>query len=269
MLYTDDVTPVHSIIASDEPVPFEIINPHGDASVVLICDHASNRIPRSMQQLGVNDEVLQQHVAYDIGSAAVARQLSKLMNAVLLRSNYSRLIIDCNRFPDDPSSIPTVSDGIAIPGNHQLSDEQVAQRAEEIFDPYHEQISAVIDTKQNAGIIPVMISVHSFTPFFAGHERPWHIGVLWGEDGRIAQPLLHRLRRYPHLCIGDNEPYNAREPVGYSMVAHGEEPGLPHVLLEIRQDLITDREGVDHWASFIHGELKEILSDASIFQLAK
>lgn len=262
-----ELMPTHSIIAPDEPAPFEVINPHGDAPAILICDHASNRIPRSLRQLGVSDEVLQQHVAYDLGSAAVARQLSKLMNAPLWRSNYSRMIIDCNRFPDDPTSIPAMSDGIAIPGNQQLTDEKVTQRAEEFFYPYHEQIAAGIDAKQNTGVIPVMVSVHSFTPFFAGHERPWHVGVLWGDDGRIAQPLIHRLRRYPHLCIGDNEPYNAREPVGYSMITHGEEPGLPHLLLEIRQDLITDREGIDHWASFIHGELKEVLTDPEIFQL--
>ncbi|MEA3291904.1 MAG: N-formylglutamate amidohydrolase, partial [Pseudomonadota bacterium] len=230
-------TPVHSfrklayILQEHEPDPFEVVNLEGSAPVVITCDHASNRMPEQLGNLGLSEPELSQHIAYDIGSAGVARGLSRLLDAPLVLSCYSRLVVDLNRHLGDPSSIPETSDEITVPGNIGLTRVQCNERVEELFIPYHNTVSALLEHVCRKGRVPVMLSIHSFTPEYQGFQRPWQVGVLWDRDPRIARPLVDGLQKNPELCVGENKPYHAREPVGYTMDVQAEGNGYPHALL--------------------------------------
>jgi predicted N-formylglutamate amidohydrolase len=255
-----------SILAQDEQPPYEIVNPQGKSRVLITCDHASNRIPRSLANLGLDQASLSRHIAWDIGCAQLSRRLSELLDAPAILGGFSRLVIDLNRHLNDPTSIPPVSDNVRIPGNRDILHTHAAQRIEELFVPYHNALSTMLGEMHVSRGVPVIMAMHSFTPVWGHFERPWHVGVLWNRDGRIAGPLIDRLRRWPELCVGDNQPYHAREPVGYGMDVHAEGNGFPHALLEIRQDLVSDDDGVERWAGILHEALGEVLEDQSIYQ---
>ncbi len=248
------------LVAPDEPPVVEIVNPDGRAALVLTCDHASARVPRALGNLGLAPEVFARHVALDIGAAPLARHLSARFDAPLVLSGYSRLVIDCNRALDDPTSIPEVSDDVEIPANIGLSPEAARARATALFEPYHAAIAERIDRKRTQGQPPAIVSVHSFTPVFGGFHRPWHVGVLWNRDGRLAEPFMAALRRSPGVEIGDNEPYSARENYGHTVAHHGEAGGLPHLLIEVRQDLIDTPDGTDEWTRIVGDALAHALS---------
>lgn len=248
-----------SVLSAGDPPAVELCHQSGAASVVLTCDHASLAVPRKLGRLGLEEAIIAQHIGWDIGAAAVTRRLALLLDAPAILGGYSRLVIDCNRGPSDPSSIATVSDGVAIPGNAALSEVARAARRAAIFEPFHAAIAARIAAWQRRGIAPAVISIHSFTPTMSGFERPWHVGVLWDEDGRIALPLLAALRAETGIVVGDNQPYSAREPVGYTQRHHGCERGLPHVAIELRQDLIAEEANAALWAERLSRALKPIL----------
>ncbi|MDE1967487.1 MAG: N-formylglutamate amidohydrolase [Alphaproteobacteria bacterium] len=255
-----------TVLAPQDPVPVEFHSADG-ARVILCCDHASNRVPRTLVQLGLGDEVLARHIGWDIGAAAVTRRLAPALGAASVLAGYSRLVIDCNRDPDDPSSIPATSDGVVVPGNRELSADARHARRAAIFTPYHTALTQSIDAVLARGAAPALISVHSFTPSLGGKARPWHIGILWDGDGRIASPLLAALRDDAALVVGDNEPYSARQPAGYTMRHHALERGLPHVAIEIRQDEIADDAGAAAWANRLAAALRPILDDGALYRL--
>jgi predicted N-formylglutamate amidohydrolase len=254
---------LHPLLAGDEPPAFEIVNAAGAAPLVLVCDHASNRVPRALHHLGLAPAPLREHIAWDIGAADVARRLARRFDAPLALTNYSRLVIDCNRALEDPSSIAAESDGVPVPGNRGLSPGERLQRAETLFRPYHDAVARLIAKKAEVEA-PALVSVHSFTPVFQRTRRPWHVGVLWNADGRIALPLLAGLRAMPDLAVGDNEPYSARDGVGYTIAVHAERAGRAHVALEIRQDLIATLAGAEHWAGIVGDALAAALGEAGI-----
>ncbi len=258
---------VTHLLADDEPPAFEVVNGDGRGPCVLVCDHASNRLPRALGDLGLEATDLERHIAYDIGAAAVALGLARQLDAPLVLSGYSRLVIDLNRHPGSPTSVPLASEDVVIPGNHDLSEAQIAERMQALFWPYHDAVADRLERYRGEQRVPALISVHSFTPAFLGRERPWHVGVLWHHDQRIALPLIKRLNAEPDLCVGDNEPYSARNPEGYTVETHSEKLGYPGVLLEIRQDLITSTEGVDRWEAQLGRILADILSDPSIYYI--
>lgn len=255
-----------TVLAPQDPVPVEF-HPADGARVILCCDHASNRVPRTLVQLGLGDEVLARHIGWDIGAAAVTRRLAPALGAASVLAGYSRLVIDCNRDSDDPSSIPATSDGVVVPGNRELSADARHARRAAIFTPYHAALTQSIDAVLARGAAPALISVHSFTPSLGGKARPWHIGILWDGDGRIASPLLAALRDDAALVVGDNEPYSARQPAGYTMRHHALERGLPHVAIEIRQDEIADDAGAAAWANRLAAALRPILDDGALYRL--
>jgi predicted N-formylglutamate amidohydrolase len=254
----------HPLLAGDEPPPFEIVNADGPASLVLVCDHASNRIPRALHHLGLAPAPLREHIAWDIGAGEVARRLARRFDAPLALTGYSRLVIDCNRALNDPSSIAAESDGIAVPGNRGLSQGERNRRTETLFKPYHDAVARLIAAKVEHGGSPAVVSVHSFTPVFQKTRRPWHVGVLWNEDRRIALPLLDALRRATEIVVGDNEPYSARDGVGYTIVTHAESAGLAHVAIEIRQDLVATLAGAEQWAGIVGNALASAFAAAGI-----
>jgi predicted N-formylglutamate amidohydrolase len=233
----------------------------------MFCDHAGRAFPKALGALGLGSRELEQHIAWDIGIAGLGRRLARSLDAPFFMTSYSRLVIDCNRQVDDPTSIPQESDRIKVPGNRGLSAEDRRRRQGEIFWPYHHALSAEIEGRVAAKRIPVVISLHSFTPVMNGFQRPWHVGVLWNRDARMPVPLIRRLAEEPDLVVGDNEPYSGRDGHGYSIKAHAEALGLAHALLEIRQDLITDESGQERWAGILHRVLKDVLANPALHEI--
>lgn len=197
------------------------------------------------------------HIAWDIGAGEVARRLSELLDACCIRHNYSRLVIDANRPPGCAQSIITLSERTRVPGNEGLSEEAVREREQEVFWPYHECIRSELDRRASAGRQTMLISVHSFTPVFHDIVRPWHCGLLYQREVRLARVLLARLRSEAQLVVGDNEPYAMRDGGDQTLVEHGERRGLVHVGIEIRQDLIADADGQAVWAERLAKRLSE------------
>jgi len=223
-------------------------NTAGRSAFLLTCDHYGRLIPRALGDLGLPAGELTRHIAWDIGIAGVAEQLSNHLGAHLIAQRYSRLVIDCNRPPVAPSSIPRISEATTIPGNEGLAREAVEMRRQTIFDPYHRHIQGVIDARLREGMPTVLVSLHSFTPVYAGIARPWHIGTLYQRDTKLPPLLLRLLRTEADLVVGDNEPYAVSDETDYTIPVHAEARGLMNSGIEIRQDLIEDQAGQKQWA---------------------
>jgi predicted N-formylglutamate amidohydrolase len=236
------------LLDPDEPPPVTFDNEAGRSVFFLTCDHAGRMIPHRLDRLGLPDHETQRHIAWDIGIGAVGRQLSRLLDAAVVLQTYSRLVIDCNRDPKVPSSIPEVSEVTEIPGNRGLTDTARAARINEIFRPYHETIDGALDQRAAAGRASALVALHSFTPVFKGVARPWHAAVLYNRDARLAHSLFELLSAEEGLVVGDNEPYRVTDLTDYTVPVHGERRGLPHVEIEIRQDQIDDPAGQTAWA---------------------
>ena len=251
-------------IAPDEPAPFEAVNPGGGSPFLLLCDHASNRVPRRLDGLGLAPGRLADHIAWDIGAARVARRASAALDAPLFLAAYSRLVIDCNRPPGAPDSIAPVSADIAVPGNRGVTAEEARERAAAFFWPYHRAIAALLDERRARGLPGAIVSVHSFTPTLLGRSRPWHIGVTYHRDRRLADAILAELRRDPGIAVGDNQPYAVTPEGDYAIPVHGEGRDLPCALIEIRQDMIADEPGARRWADRLAGALTAVGRDAKL-----
>lgn len=241
-----DVAPVHEH------------NAGGVSPFLLTCDHYGRLIPAALGDLGLPEGERTRHIAWDVGIAGVADQLSTALGAHLIAQRYSRLVIDCNRPPDAASSIPLISEATAVPGNENLSREAAESRRQLIFDPYHDRIGEAIDQRQARGLPTVLVSLHSFTPVYAGIARPWHIGTLYQRDTTLPPLLLQLLRAETDLVVGDNEPYAVSDATDYTIPVHGEGRGLISTGIEIRQDLISDPAGETQWARRLARIFKEI-----------
>jgi predicted N-formylglutamate amidohydrolase len=241
------VAPVR-LLDDDEPAPFEVERRDARSPFVITCDHAGRLLPRALGSLGLSPEELQRHIAWDIGARGVALRLAAELNAFVVCQRYSRLVIDCNRELGHLDSIATSSERTLIPGNQGVSPEQAAARGREIFEPYHDQIRGELDRRRDQHRPAILIAVHSFTPVFLDLARPWEAGVLFNRDARVAEPLLRLLRAEGDLCVGCNEPYAVTDNSDYSVNHHGGARDLPHVEIEIRQDLIADEPGQIAWA---------------------
>jgi predicted N-formylglutamate amidohydrolase len=233
--------------AQEVPPVFED-NAAGRSPFLLTCDHYGNTIPRRLVDLGLKPSELTRHIAWDPGIAGVAEALSRDLGAHLIAQRYSRLVIDCNRPPEAASSIPVVSEATAIRANEGLAREAAEARRQAIFEPYHRRIAEAIDTRQREGKPVVLVSLHSFTPVYAGVIRPWHIGTLYQRDTRLPPLLLKGLRAEADLVVGDNEPYAVSDDTDYTIPVHGEARGLMNSGIEIRQDLIAEEAGQREWA---------------------
>ncbi len=248
------------LLAEDEPPPFTVEHEHGRSPFVLICDHAGRRIPRKLGTLGLPEAELQRHIAWDIGARGVASRMAAILDAVFIAQTYSRLVIDCNRPPGAPTSITRRSERTDVPGNLDLSPADADARAREIFVPYHARISEELDRRRALGVPTVLISMHSFTPIYADTARPWHVGMLYNRDVRLAHVLLDLIRAEGGWVVGDNEPYSVSDGTDYAIPVHGELRGLPHVEIEVRQDLIEDEKGQGEWAARLAGWLVRALA---------
>jgi predicted N-formylglutamate amidohydrolase len=247
----------YRLLAADEPPAFNTINPHGRSNFVIAVDHASSRIPRRLGSLGLPAEELQRHIAWDIGALAVAKRLSKLLDAPLIAQNYSRLVIDCNRNPSVASSIPDLGELTPIPGNVNLSAQELEARRREIFEPYHRELRMLLDERLTAKRKSILVAQHSMTDVFKGARRDMQAAVLYNRDRRFAQLVLQMLRRETELHVADNQPYFVSDETDYTIPRHGEARGLLHVEIEVRQDLITAEPGQLKWAERIATALRD------------
>ncbi len=246
--------------------PVETVN-GGDRPILLLCDHAGHEVPAAVGDLGISEANLARHIGWDIGAAAVTRRLASRLGATALLNHVSRLVIDVNRRPRTPTSIPAVSDGCVIPGNENLDATEVDRRIRCYFLPYHRAIAHGIARIRRGGRIPVLIAVHSFTPRMSGEDRPWPIGVLWRGDRRLAGPVLEALRRRPGLLVGDNQPYSGQREFGFTITFHAQRTRLPHTMLEIRQDQIADASGAAAYATLIGDCLEPALADPALYSI--
>jgi len=264
-----DSSPRHAdpgLLASDEPAPVAVDNPDGRASAVVICDHADNFVPRALDGMGLPPAELDRHIAYDIGILPVARRLAEALDAPLVRSRFSRLIVDPNRQLDDATLTPEIADGTIVHGNRNLSDADVAARLATFFWPYHHEVNRRLEAVRARGRVPVLISMHSFTPSMHGRQRPWDVGILWDKDHRLPVPAMDWLAKRG-WTVGDNEPYSGRDHHGYTQHVHGDRLGLPNILLEIRQDHIADAADQMFWADELVNMFRDLLSDESLAHL--
>lgn len=225
-----------------------ILRPQAFGRFVLFCDHASNRIPAELHDLGLPAFELARHIAWDIGAAGVTEVLSEIFDSPAILCNTSRLAIDCNRHLNAPDLIPEASDGTAIPGNLHLSDAAKASRVERWFHPYHEAIESVLLERQARGVPSIAVSIHSMTASLGGAPRPWQIAVSSHLDRSLADPVLAALRRPGDVVVGDNQPYDLDPAVDYSIPFHALRRGLPQIQVEFRQDEIPDAATQQRWA---------------------
>jgi predicted N-formylglutamate amidohydrolase len=247
-----------SLLLESDVLPVLEQNEAGRSPFLLTGDHYGRLIPRRLGDLGLSENELRRHIAWDVGIAGVAERLSDHLGAHLIAQRYSRLVIDCNRPPHAASSIPLISEATTIPGNEGLSREAAEVRRREIFDPYHGAIAAAIDRRRASGLPTVLVALHSFTPVYAGIKRPWHIGALYHRDTALPPLLVVALRKEADLVVGDNEPYAVSDETDYTIPVHGEARGLINTGIEIRQDLIADQAGERQWAERLARVLREI-----------
>ncbi|HUP92971.1 MAG TPA: N-formylglutamate amidohydrolase [Solimonas sp.] len=245
------------LLAPDEAPALVVERAGGASDFVLACDHAGKAIPRSLGTLGLSETELSSHIAWDIGAAGVARRLAERLDAALVLQSYSRLVIDCNRPLEAPDSIARSGDWDPIPGNDKLSDAAIGARVGEVFQPYHDGLRELLDLRQRERRQTFLVAIHSFTPTMRGTARPWHVGVMYRHDARLATALLKLLRRDERLVVGDNEPYAVEEASDYTLPVHGEARGIAHVGIEIRQDLVADEAGQKTWAGRLASMLKQ------------
>lgn len=243
------------------PLPYDLIDADAAGPAFILCDHASNAVPDWIGNgsLGLSAADMSRHIAYDVGAAAVARALAARLGAPAILSAYSRLVVDLNRGADDPTLVMQLYDGSIVPGNRGIAAAAVAERVARLYQPYHDAAAGQIDAMLARGVVPHLISIHSFTPSLRGKApRPWHAGVLSAADRRLAEPVIAALAALPGMVVGDNEPYTGSLS-GDCMDRHGLQRGLPHVLIEVRNDLIADAEGQALWAERLAAVLAPLL----------
>ena len=258
-----DDLPGSAIIEDWTSETCRVIAGRADVGFILLCDHAGNEFPPDYGTLGLPAAELERHIAYDIGARAVVESLARELEAPAILSRYSRLLIDLNRGADDPTLIMRLSDGAIVPGNRHLTDAERDKRISLYWQPYHQAVDRVIDRCIAAGKPPALVSIHSFTEAWKGTPRPWHTGILWDTDPRLAVPLLTHLARDRSLVVGDNEPYTGKL-IGDCMWQHGTERGLAHAIIEIRQDLIRHEDGQRDWTQKLATVIRNIVSDSSV-----
>lgn len=233
---------MNALLQLGEPAPFEVLEDIGRSPFLFTADHAGRYLPKSLGTLGLSETDLARHIAWDIGIADVSRLVASHFGAFLIMQPYSRLVIDCNRPPESPTSIAVLSEHTQIPGNLELTAAQRHERRVSIFDPYHARIEAELERRRRVGQPTILVAMHSFTPIFKGEGRVWEAGVLYNRDSRLALKL-HEVLVKVGLVVGDNQPYHVSDDSDYGIPRYGEQRGNLHVELELRQDLISDVPG--------------------------
>jgi predicted N-formylglutamate amidohydrolase len=252
------------VLTSRDAGPVEITNRDGQGMFLLVGDHAGNRVPARLSDLGLRPRDIERHIALDIGVTELGHRLARDVDSTLVLQRYSRLVIDCNRALSHPDSIAAASDGTVVPGNAEVSAQDRAARAEGIYHPYHGAISDLLAERDAEGRKTILVSLHSFTPVFSNMARPWQIGVLYGGgDVRFARAVLARLQSAGGIAVGDNEPYQF-DDTDFTVPRHAIAFGRAYVELEVRQDEIADGEGQDRMANLVADALRFAAEDCGL-----
>lgn len=254
-----------SLLTASEPSPFYVVNPLAEAPVLLVCDHASCRFPQALGDMGLDPFARRCHLAIDIGAGKLTEKIAKSLGFTAVIAQYSRLVIDCNRQLMDPGAFLEYGDGIVVPGNRNLTQADKDARADAIYWPYHNAIEDQITRLRAVGPAPAFISIHSFTPVLNGVSRDVQMGVLWDTDSRLSDIFIKEFRAAGFMT-GDNEPYSGRAPQDFTIDHHAEEIGLPHVGIEVRQDLIDDIAGVEEISPVMHRIIESIPERIGLLQ---
>ena len=253
------------MLSENDPAPFELVNPNGKAPCLIVCDHASNVIPESLRDLGVDPAHRYEHIAWDIGAAVMVRHLSELFDAPAVLAGFSRLVVDCNRYLDDPNAFVETSDQVAVPGNSAMTDSERAQRVAKIYRPYHNAIEDALERFEDRNVNPAVIAVHTMTDQMRGREaRPQAFTMCWARDGRLAGPVLERLEAQGDIVVGDNVPYGMDLGEDYTVPEHAMRRGLPYLQYEVRQDLVTDDTDARAWAERLHDVSADLVADPEL-----
>jgi predicted N-formylglutamate amidohydrolase len=264
-MYMADVSQVVSevmrIMSASEPEPAvaRVENPDGSSPILLICEHASNSLPARYGTLGLGPADLESHIAWDPGALGVAQALSQALDAPLVHATVSRLVLDLNREPSAPDSITMVSERTVIPGNQDLDPAERSRRVDEVYHRFHNVADALINWRVAAGTTRAVVSVHSFTPTYRDVLRPWHVGLIFAKDARLASQVEAGLRRDGSLIVGMNEPYSPADRVFHTLERHAEQRGLAPLMIEIRNDLLRDPDQQVSWSN----RLAPLLRDAA------
>ncbi|CAD7023806.1 N-formylglutamate amidohydrolase [Pseudorhizobium endolithicum] len=238
-----------------EPVAVE--NVQGRSEILLVCEHASRRLPERYGNLGLSEDALASHIAWDPGALAVAQVMSRQLDATLIYQRFSRLIYDCNRPPESPAAMRDVSEIFRIPGNENLSEAEKSLRTTSLYLPFQGAIRDEIAARRARGLETVLVTVHSFTPVYFGRKRAVEIGILHDKDSRLADAMLRSAVDTNLYRVERNEPYGAADGVTHTLEVHALPAGLLNVMIEIRNDLIVDETGQGVAADFLSGLLRE------------
>ena len=257
MTQASQVTASRTSAATAEPPVAAIENPQGGSPILLICEHASNRLPARYGTLGLGPEELESHIAWDPGALGVAKELSRQLDAPLAHATVSRLALDLNRDPSAPDSIWTLSERTTIPGNLDLDEDERTIRVREVYDAFHDAVDTFVNTRMAAGELGAVVSIHSFTPVYRDVPRPWQIGIIFNRDETYARYVEAGLKQDPALTVGMNEPYSPADRVFHTLERHAERRGLPPLMIEIRNDLIRTEDGQASWANRLAPLLRE------------
>lgn len=256
------------LLQAGEPQPFRVENERGRGVGLIISDHASNRVPRALKDMGLKKADLKKHIAWDIGAEDATLHIARTLDMPAILAQYSRLVVDLNRDPQHEECVPAVSDRIAVPANENLSKKARDQRLKEVYWPYQNKIGKLLDRFVKKKQVPMLFSIHSFTPVMQGFRRPWHISLLWNKEEKIARRIVQAIRRaHPNLLVGENEPYTliGDRFKGSTIWRHAEERGLPYIFVEFRQDLVDTRQKAVQWANLLLEASRPVLEDPSVF----
>jgi predicted N-formylglutamate amidohydrolase len=246
-----------------DPHPVAIFNRGMPGSFLFTCDHACNRMPARLGDMGMTAAQLASHIAWDPGALPVAQGLASLFQSPLVYGAYSRLVVDLNRPPDSTGSMPDSSAGIAIPGNAGLSKSERQRRLDAVFHPYHEAIDGLLGERRESSQATALVALHSFTPDYPGEARPWHVGIIHRYDFGLGTALVNALRDRDDLLVGDNLPFQIQDDGDTTIPRHGERRRLPNVLIELRQDTLATPAGREAWVERLHAALQHALAAIS------
>jgi len=254
-----------SLLRPNDPGVSQTLNPGGSAPILLVCCHAGRAIPAALGDLGLDPDARSRHIGWDIGAEPLTRKLSHRLNAPAILGTYSRLVVDPNRAPGAVDSIPETSDGTVVPGNAGLSEANQAQRLHSVFWPYHNEVAQAYAACLRRHPDCALVAIHTFTPQLNGCTlRPWEIGILWNRDQRLARPMIERMQAETELTVGDNEPYSGQQ-FGFTVDYHAGNKGLPHVAIEVRQDLVLSEMQIDGWVDVLADTLTHALKAAELW----
>lgn len=252
------------LLTEAEGSPVAVENPEALSPFLLVCEHASRRLPEKMGTLGLSPDALSSHIAWDPGALAVSKLLVKNLDAALVYQRFSRLVYDCNRPPEAEAAMPSVSEVFEIPGNAAISAAERRARTDALYVPFRDELADFIAARKANGRPPVLVTMHSFTPVYHGRQRDVDVGILHDTDKRLAASMLAVAEKTKRYDVRRNEPYGPADGVTHTLIEHGVKNGLLNVMIEIRNDLIQDEAGQKVMAGYLTGLLGESLQALSL-----